>query len=356
MKKETKLLLEHAVNSLVLATELFNRPNDRGRIEGVLIFLDHSFEMLLKAAILHKGGKIREPREKNTISFDKCVSKALSDGNVKFLTKEQALTLSTLNGLRDAAYHHFVGLSENLLYMNAQSSLTLFRDIHKKVFGKQALLNLPARVLPLATRVPENLEALFSTEIEEIKKLLKPKSRKQIDAHQRLRGLAILNNVINGERTQPTDSELKALSKLIKHGKSWEDIFPGVASINLESSGSGINFDLRISKKEGIPIHLTSSSDGPVVAVKRVNELDYYSMGLRDLEKKLSLNQHSALAVISYLGIRDNPDYFKEIKVGSQIHKRYSQKALDHIHQELPKLNLDQVKLEYKTRSKVKKV
>ncbi len=88
MKKEARLLLEKGINSLVLGIEHFNRPSDRGRIESVLIFLDHSFEMLLKASILHRGGKIRERRAKQTIGFDACVRKALSDSSVKFLTPE----------------------------------------------------------------------------------------------------------------------------------------------------------------------------------------------------------------------------------------------------------------------------
>ena len=67
MKKEARLLLEKAIDSLILSIEYFNRPWDKGRIETVLILLDHSFELLLKAAILHKGGKIRKKRENQTI-------------------------------------------------------------------------------------------------------------------------------------------------------------------------------------------------------------------------------------------------------------------------------------------------
>jgi hypothetical protein len=348
MKKEIKHLLERAINSLVLAIELFNRPTDRGRIEGVLIFLDHSFEMLLKASILYKGGKIREPRAKNTIGFDKCISKAVSDDKLKFLSKEQALTLSTLNGFRDAAYHHLVvGLSENLFYTISQASLTLFKDIYKKVYKKDVIHSLPARVLPLATIVPQDLISLFDTEVEEIKKLLGPKSRKQFDAHQKLRGLAIFNNVIIGERTQPTDSDLKALSKKILEGKIWQEMFPGVASINFQSEGEGININLRILKKEGFPIQLTSSSDGPVVAVKRVNELDYYSMGLKDLKMKLKLNQNETLALIYHFKIQESIDYFKNIKVGSQTHKRYSKQALEYIKNELPNVDLKEITRKY---------
>ena len=64
MRKEVKLLRVKAIDSLVLSIEHFNRPYDKGRVYSVLIFFDHSFEMLLKAAILHKGGKIRKPRDK----------------------------------------------------------------------------------------------------------------------------------------------------------------------------------------------------------------------------------------------------------------------------------------------------
>lgn len=62
MKREAKRLLGKASDALVMSIELFNRPHDRGRVSGTLIELDHGFEMLLKAAILHRGGPIREKR------------------------------------------------------------------------------------------------------------------------------------------------------------------------------------------------------------------------------------------------------------------------------------------------------
>ena len=108
MKKETRQLRERAINSLVLSIDHFNRPWDRGRTEAVLILLDHSFEMLLKAAIRHRQGKIRKAREKQTIGFDACVRKGLTDSKLKFLTEEQALTLQAINGQRDAAQHYLV--------------------------------------------------------------------------------------------------------------------------------------------------------------------------------------------------------------------------------------------------------
>jgi hypothetical protein len=64
MKKETKLLKQKALNSLTLCVDQFNRTSDTGRVEAVLHFPDHSFEMLLKASILHRGGKIRDRGER----------------------------------------------------------------------------------------------------------------------------------------------------------------------------------------------------------------------------------------------------------------------------------------------------
>jgi len=77
MKKEVKHLYNKAIDSLTLSVELFNRPNNCCRTHRDLIFLDHSFEMLLKAAIFHKGVKIKEKRAKETIGFSTCVSEKI---------------------------------------------------------------------------------------------------------------------------------------------------------------------------------------------------------------------------------------------------------------------------------------
>ena len=49
MKKEARLLKQKSLNSLILSIEHLNRPWDQGRTDAVLMFMDHSFEMLLKA-------------------------------------------------------------------------------------------------------------------------------------------------------------------------------------------------------------------------------------------------------------------------------------------------------------------
>ncbi|MBS0175324.1 MAG: hypothetical protein JSR64_14895 [Nitrospira sp.] len=345
MKREAKLLLEKACDSLVLSIELFNRPNDRGRVSSTLIQLDHAFEMLLKAALLHRGGRIREKRAKETIGFDACVRRALSDGKHKFLTEEQALVLQTINGLRDAAQHHLLDISEGQLYVHIQSGVTLIRDLLKKVFNEDLVTHLPMRVLPVSTSPPTTLATLFESEVEEIKKLLRPGKRRQIEVMARLRPLAILDSTIQGEKGQPSDADLRRMSKDLLAGKTWVDAFKGASAVEITADGAGPSLSLRLSKKEGIPIQLVAEGTpgASVVAVKRVNELDFYNLGAKQLAEKINTSMPKAIAVVDHLKLRSEPDCYKEFKIGSLLHKRYSQKALDEITVALTKENIDDI-------------
>lgn len=346
MKKEVKHLYRKAIDSLTLSIELFNRPHDCARVHGVLIFMDHAFEMLLKAAILHKGGKIREKRARETLGFSSCVRKAFSDGAVKVLTEEEVLTLQSLNGLRDAAQHYTLEMSEQYLYFQAQAGLTLFRDITKKVFNIDLKTELPVRVLPLSTTPPMDIHAFFSNEVGEIKKLIQPKSRKELDALEKLRALAIMENSIQGNESQPSDAELKALSKKLKQGSTWEQIFPGVSTITITLNGYGPSLDLRITKsEEGIPFTPVpvGTPGAAVIAIKRVNELDFYTLNLTALSEKTKVSTNKLLAIMKELKLQENPDAFKEIKIGTQIYRRYSPLALDILKKELPELNIEAI-------------
>lgn len=345
MKREARLLLDKACDSLILSVEFFNRPHDRGRVSSSLILLDHAFEMLLKSAILHRGGRIREKRAKQTIGFDACVRRGLSDAKLKFLNDEQALLLQTINGLRDAAHHDLLEVSEAQLYMEAQAGVTLFRDLMQSVFQKGVGEFLPARVLPVSTNPPTDLAALFDTEIAEIKKLLGPGKRRRLEAEARLRPLAILNSAIAGEKDQPTSSELHKVGKQILKGVAWQELFRGASAIELTSHGSGPSLALRFTKKEGIPIQVVpeGTPGASVVAVKRVNELDFYNFGAKQLSEKIGISLNKTVAVVDHLKLRSDQECYKEIKIGKSTFKRYSPKAIEKIQVCLKKTSADTI-------------
>jgi hypothetical protein len=314
MKKEAKLLKEKSLNSLVLSMEHFNRPWNVGRTDAVLMLLDHSFEMLLKAAILHRGGRIRNPGEKNTIGFDACVRRGLSTADVRFLKDEQALTLQAINGLRDAAQHHLLDISEGHLYLQAQSGITLYRDLLKTVFAESLSDILPDRVLPIATLAPVDPITLFTEEISEVARLLSPGKRRGAEATARLRALAIVDGAMQGEKLQPSEAALRRLGKEIGGGTTdLDSLFPGIAAVSFRTDGSGPSVNLRITKRDGVPVTLVpeGSADSSVVTVKRVSELDYYNLRFAKIVANLGITTNQTTAMIALLRIKEDEDMAK---------------------------------------------
>jgi hypothetical protein len=350
LKKETKQLLQKAINGLIQCIDHFNRPWGDGRAEAVLILLDHAFEMLLKAGIRHRGGKIRQRREKQTIGFDACVRKALTEGQVKFLNNEQALTLQAINGQRDAAQHYLVDLSEHHLYFYAQAGVTLFRDIHDHLFDRKLKLDLPERVLPVSTSAPRNLIALFEKEIAEIKQLLAPGTRRRMEAIAKARSLAVLESTVNGVYEQPSDGELGKVCARLSRGEPWKQIFPGVASINITADGEGPTVKLRLTKNDGAPVQLIKEGEGggAVIAVRRVDELGYYSLGFNQVAARTRISRNKLIAAIWKLKIQDDAECYKEFRIGATTHKRYSPKAVERIRAETQDLNFDEVLEEFR--------
>lgn len=355
MRKEAKHLFQKAVDSLTISIELFNRPNDAGRIHGVLIFMDHAFEMLLKASIVERRGKILQEGKSETIGMSSCIRKCLSDDKVRFLTEEQVLVLQTLNSLRDAAQHYVVEVSEQQLYFHCQAGLTLFRDITKEVFHIDLRTKLPERVLPLSTIPPLEISALFENEIAEIRKLLSPKSRKLIEAKQKLRSLAIFENAVQGIDAQPSEKELKHMLDQIKQNMPFGSVFPSVSILRFTANGYGPSLDLRITKdSDATPITIVpeGTAGAAVVAVRRVNELDFYNLSTKDLSAKADLSVNRLVALIKELKLQDDPDCFKLIVLNSQKYKRYSQKALASVKKGMKELNMDEVWERNKPRKK----
>ena len=338
------------MDSLVLSVDHFNRPFDCGRHEAVLILLDRAFELLLKAIILHKGGKIRERYQKETISYDKCIRKCLSNSDIKCLSEEQGLTLQIINSFRDAAQHDILELSEQDLYMYCQAGVTLYKDLYLKVFNSDLHEILPERVLPITTNPPMDLHTMIEADFEDIKKLVRPNSRKNLEAKSKIKALAIVESSLAGIKSQPSEFEVNKLLREVQSGKNWRDIFPGIASIQINTEGSGIDVSIRITKNIGESVNLVpeGTQGATVLAVKRVNEMGFYSLGLKELAKKIKLTEPKALALIHHLKLQDNEDYFKVIKIGASKFKRYSAKALDILIESKKEVNMDEIWDEYK--------
>jgi hypothetical protein len=135
------------------------------------------------------------------------------------------------------------------------------------------------------------------------------------------------------------------MSKDLLTGKTWVDAFKGASAVEITADGIGPNLSLRLSKKEGIPIQLVAEGTpgASVVAVKRVDDLSFYNLGAKQLAEKVGLTMPKAVAIVDHLGLRAQTEYYKEIKIGQSVFKRYSQKAIDAIKDALKNENANEI-------------
>lgn len=328
-KRDVAELKKRAINSLVLGIELFNRPYDQGRAEGVLILLHHAFEMLLKAIIKDRTGTVHAKGEKYSFGFDKCLE--VAQNGIKVISVDERATLSILDAHRDTAIHYYQDVSEDLLYLQAQAAVTLFDDLLGKVFKERLADCIPERVLPVSTRPPKDLKVLIDSELSQVDELLQAGSRKGIQAAARLRPILAMATATRSDAERVTEGELRKAINRRRRGDDWSVILPEVAQLKLETQGDGIPIFLRIKKDADIAVRVAKDGE-PVIGTlikQEVNIWDKYNLGRDDLAKKLGITGPKTSALIFELKIQDDQDCFKVLKRKSTIFKGYSKKALD---------------------------
>jgi hypothetical protein len=236
-----------------------------------------------------------------------------------------------------------VEMAEDHLYVHAQSAVTLFGRLTGDIFGHALVDDIPRRILPVCAKVPSGIESMFDIEFADIKRLVAPGSRRRLDAKARLRAMAILQASLDGKKSQPSDGELDRIVNRINKGEDWRAIFPGVSTLTIQPDGTGPGLSLRITRNKGEAVKLVQDgdADAAVVAVKRVNETDFYSLGLRDLNKKLGTNRTKLLYFIEREGIQANSEFFKVITVGKVSQKRYSKPCYEMLRERLAQVDLD---------------
>jgi hypothetical protein len=207
---------------------------------------------------------------------------------------------------------------------------------------------VPTRVLPVSTTPPRDLHLVVDEKFSQVKELVQARRRRKISARAALRSLVSLDHAVRDNPNQPTDEELDQLLKSIAGGRSWQEILPGVASVNFTTEGTGLTVKLRLTKTEGMPVRVVrEGEEASPIAVKRVDELSYYSLGLYDVAKKVGVGPNRTLAVIRFLKLQDDPACFKEIIISRSRFRRYSPEALDRIREALPGLDMAKVWEQY---------
>lgn len=329
LKKNVAPLLNRAVESLTLGIELFNRPSETARSHGVLIFLQHSFEMLLKASILQRTGCIHEKQHQYTYGFDKCLTVAMRD--LGLLKSDQRDTLSILDAQRDQAAHYYADVSEDVLYVHAQSSVTLFDELLKSAFSKSLADILPTRVLPISTRPPRDLSILLLHELAQVDDLLASGTRQGAQAAAKLRSVLAFAIGAREGVTRIPESDINAALAKRKKSQKWELIFPEIAQLKLSTDGSGIPISMRISKNAPIAVRIARPGEPTegILLKQEIDPWDVFTMGRDDMARKIGTTGPKVSAMIYELKLQEDPTCYRELKRKSQTYKGYSAKALN---------------------------
>ncbi len=321
-------LLDRAMGSLALAVELFNRPSELARQHAVLILLHHGFEMLLKAAILRRTGRIHKGAKGYTYSFEKCLTVST---DLKLLDANERASLAILDAQRDTAVHHYADVAEEVLYIHVQAGVTLFGKLLQATFGKRLAAQMPNRVLPVSAHPPSELESVLVRELNEVDKLLSQGKRRGAQAAAKLRSILPFATANRTDRV--TEGELAQAVSQRRRGKEWSIIFPEIAALRLATEGSGIPITLRITREGELPVRIAQPGEEPVGTLikQEINIWDKFTLGLSDLASKLSVSAPRTHALIYELKIQDDPECYRVLTRKKTKIKGYSKKALDQL-------------------------
>jgi len=324
MKKKVKSFVDSGINSLIVSVEFFNRPSDIARKEAVLLLLNHAFEMLLKAIVLEKTGKLRLKTEKYNYGFEKCLNICFSQ--LDLIDEDAHITLKNINSFRDAAAHDLLEMSEGLLYYYSLSAITIFRELLKTIFGIKLETYLPNRILPITAKPPKDLNFLIEDDLEEAKKLLVPRKRRQEEALAKIRPYTIIENNLREIKDKKSMVKDKTIARKLKKGIDWKKALPFISNLNIEAF-EGVPLTIHVSKKKGVPVRLDQAAP-TALAFRYINPEDKYPFLTTELQDKLNINQYEMKQLGKLFSLKGNPKYHQPIRVSKAgFVQRYSNDA-----------------------------
>lgn len=331
LRRRTTQLKHAAVESLSLAVELFNRPSQVARDQSVMLLLAHSFEMLLKAIIFQRRGSIRDPGQQYTYKLGRCINIVHSD--LKVLSADDLPIVWAIKQDRNAAAHDSVSFSEDMLWLHVRSAVTIFGRLLKAAFGEDIADVIPSRVVPVSALPPTDASVVIAREMQDIADMLKPGLRRSDDAKARIRPLLALDGSVTGREEAPTEQELDRAVEAFRHGKKWQDVFPGLAALEIAPTpgGGAQEVTLRLAKDGDGPGVRAAKPGEAALLYRKSNPFDEYGTKLSEFGVKLGLTSHQGQALVWKLRLKEDPDaYFvRKTKKGNIVYQGLSAKAFD---------------------------
>lgn len=325
LKREARTLKSKAMASLRRGMEVFNSHDDLGRHESVLLHLQHSAEMLIKALLFQKGKEVFDKERGTSIGIKGAVSIAQSSG---WIDESQAGAVRTIDTMRDQAQHWMIVVAEDALYINARALVTAIDRILAEHFEDSLADNLPLRVLPLSTHPIPDFQLLVNREYEQIRELLAPGKRARDEARGRVRALLSMEAHVS-DTVSVSERDVNRIEKAVRDGASIEQVFPRLMTLASNVAGEGPTIRVHFSKREGPAVRYVSGDDpGAAAAIREVDLQKKYHWSPQQVAERLGISTNRAKALRDYLGIDAEPSNMHVFEFGSQRLARFSDNAM----------------------------
>lgn len=302
--RDARTLLAKSISSLKTGMTAFNSYDDEGRVTSVLMHMQHSCEMLLKAVLCQNKVKVFDKATGKSIGFDRCVRICMSHHG---LNAHEAGIMRTVDSLRNAAQHWYVFVSEDILYLNTRALITAYDAYLKRALDADLHSHIPPRVLPVSTKPPGDFEFLVDREFKLIAELLAPGKRNRDQARGRIRSMLAMESVVTDE-VEISEKDIDRIERAIRNGSEFADVFPRLMTVGTTAEGDGPTFTVKLSKKEGAPIRYVGGDDpAAAAAIREVDIRKKFYLRAAPLADRLGISTNKAKALRDFLGIDDDP-------------------------------------------------
>jgi hypothetical protein len=349
MRREARVLKFKAIRSLRRSAEAFNSFDDEGRVTAVLLHLQHSFEMLLKAALVERHLPVFDEAQGKAIGFNRCVNLGAESLGI---TEDEAGLLRAVDALRDQEQHWFAEISEGLFYAHVRAAVTLFDDLLIRAMGDRLTNHLPLRILPLSAEPPRDIQILLDEEYSQISQRLQAGRRRSADARARIRCLLSLEAHAAGD-VVVSSKDVQRVERPIRAGRPRDEVFPRLRGLVTEVDGEGLRVRVHIAKAGGPGVRYIPADDpSAAAAVREVDLQKKNHVSKEELARLVDLSEPRCLALRRKVRIDDDDACRHDFVFGQSTHRMYSDNAVVAMKRAKGEVDMDEVWQEYRPRPK----
>lgn len=329
MKRTRKAALPlklKAIDSLKFAVSTFNGSAEVGRHTTVYLFLQHSCEMLLKACALQRDINIFKSNGQTITLYD-CLT---DHGGIFGLVEGDIGAIKIVDKARNDAQHYYSSTDESLVHIQVQAIIPIFDKLLFNEFGERLGDHIPDRVIPLSTIPVQGVDLILDTQLERIRSLLAPGTRRRDEARSVIRGIVSMEAYAADTPESVSEHEVDRVLKGIRDGDPVESLFPTLSALSVGRAAYGSKLAVRFTRhaEDGAVPFMYSPEGKDSVLVEEKDLSGKYNLTKKLMNEKLSLSNEKGKALRTHLHLENNPEFHRVEKHNNSTFDKYTPNAL----------------------------